>query len=743
MKKFSRVTVFLLTLILIFSSVYIVPYAADIVSGDFIFTDNGKTLTLKQYTGKGGAVEVPVSVGGKKVTSVGNLAFAEYYDSTPDDVRLTSVILPSSVTSIGKQAFMECTKLSKVEMIGVRSLGEAAFWYCKGLKKAAVSSELKEIGLNAFGKCDSLTLYTEKGSISEEYAKSNSIKCSALYPEKITLSSKSLTVEKGKSTTLKIKTTPSDVYYKEFIWNASGTNASVSQSGKVTGKNLGTERVSCMSLFGNAVAECIVTVKTPAVKTVTSSDIKFDSMTLSWKKVSGAQGYRLEMLKGDKWVKLTETEKLSYTASDLSANTEYSFRIRAYLKKNGVKYNSEYTLFTAKTLSLGKVKNVKAVTSSAPSLSFSWDKTSKAKGYQIYALDSKGKYVKVGETTDLVFSEKLSANTVRSYKIRAYTVAGKKKVYGSFTSPFTFAVKPSAVKSLTVTEKTKNSISLKWNKVKNASGYGIYSVKNGEYTLIKKVTSAKYTVSSLKSNATYTYSVRAYFDTTLKTVYGNYSESVKATTKPAVSAQQTAANDLTAAYSKVCSQREILISYSERNAISVLSCNGSSSAKAAANAYAETYSVSSPDEYYNFSDGKDESGRTPADILLPQKGLSLSASSIKSCVKEKDGSGYDLNILLKSETVKENAEPSINAHIWGMIDRNEIARIIESDAVLDSFTVTYPGTVITSKINSKGSFDTLTITVPYEIKAVCTYKGKPVETVLTGKIIRNYILTWW
>ncbi|HCE45896.1 MAG TPA: hypothetical protein DET40_20315 [Lentisphaeria bacterium] len=66
--------------------------------GDFTYTDSGTAITITDYTGPGGAVDIPGTIDGKPVTSIGYCAF---YQCTA----MTSVTIPDSVTSIGRSAF--------------------------------------------------------------------------------------------------------------------------------------------------------------------------------------------------------------------------------------------------------------------------------------------------------------------------------------------------------------------------------------------------------------------------------------------------------------------------------------------------------------------------------------------------------------------------------------------------------------------------------------------------------------
>jgi len=87
----------------------------------FIYTTNSGVITITGYTGSGGAVTIPATLGGYPVTSIGEEAF---FDCTS----LTSVTIPNSVTSIGDNAFGACHNLVNVYFQGdAPSLGNYVF----------------------------------------------------------------------------------------------------------------------------------------------------------------------------------------------------------------------------------------------------------------------------------------------------------------------------------------------------------------------------------------------------------------------------------------------------------------------------------------------------------------------------------------------------------------------------------------------------------------------------------------
>ena len=90
----------------------------------------------------------------KSITSIGDYAFEDCKD-------LTSITIPESVTSIGEYAFSDCTKLTSVTIAnGVTSIGKNAFEYCKSLTHITIPESVTSIGEYAFSDCYSLTSIT-------------------------------------------------------------------------------------------------------------------------------------------------------------------------------------------------------------------------------------------------------------------------------------------------------------------------------------------------------------------------------------------------------------------------------------------------------------------------------------------------------------------------------------------------------------------------------------------------------
>lgn len=119
-----------------------------------------------------GSISIPSILGGAKVTSIGKEAFkgcckltsmtmpgnvinignAAFYDCS----NMIAVKLPHGLVNIGANAFMQCRKLAPVTIpVSVTNIGEAAFAYCLEMKHIDV-----EVGNRAFTSIDGV-VYTK------------------------------------------------------------------------------------------------------------------------------------------------------------------------------------------------------------------------------------------------------------------------------------------------------------------------------------------------------------------------------------------------------------------------------------------------------------------------------------------------------------------------------------------------------------------------------------------------------
>ena len=96
-----------------------------------------------------GSVVIPATLGGLKVTSIGHDAFKECTE-------LESVTIPEGVVSIGERAFWGCKLTSLNLPEGLKVIGGNAFRACSGLTEVRIPASVESIGGGVFTDCTGL-----------------------------------------------------------------------------------------------------------------------------------------------------------------------------------------------------------------------------------------------------------------------------------------------------------------------------------------------------------------------------------------------------------------------------------------------------------------------------------------------------------------------------------------------------------------------------------------------------------
>ena len=149
-------------------------------SGGFTYEISNAQTTITKYSGEGGNVVIPNTLGGYPVTVIGGGAFfkANLTSVTiPNTVNsiegddsvggafefcteLTNVSIPNSVTKISTRAFASCEGLPGITIPNsVTSIGDHAFEDCISLPSITIPNSVKSIGAGAFTLCKGLTQF--------------------------------------------------------------------------------------------------------------------------------------------------------------------------------------------------------------------------------------------------------------------------------------------------------------------------------------------------------------------------------------------------------------------------------------------------------------------------------------------------------------------------------------------------------------------------------------------------------
>lgn len=143
------------------SIVMTVPAAAEEKTnryGDFEYKINGSEVAITKYVGDDSSVYIPDYIDGRKVTEIGEGAFAllDEHNEAIENEKLTHVRLPAYLESIGREAFYHTTSLESIVLpASLKEVGYFAF-EGSGISELVIGSDLK-LADNSFAECVNLS----------------------------------------------------------------------------------------------------------------------------------------------------------------------------------------------------------------------------------------------------------------------------------------------------------------------------------------------------------------------------------------------------------------------------------------------------------------------------------------------------------------------------------------------------------------------------------------------------------
>jgi fibronectin type 3 domain-containing protein len=255
-----------------------------------------------------------------------------------------------------------------------------------------------------------------------------------------------------------------------------------------------------------------------------ASSAGYNSVKVTWSKVSGATAYVVYRKNGSSWKSLKKVTTNSYTDTGLTTGTSYTYTVRAYK-------SSIYSTINTTGVSASPVPAAVKLTSisrNGSSITIKWNKVDGASGYYIYRKVPGGSWSSiktVGSSVTSYTNTGLKPGSY-TYTVRAYRTVSKKNISGALNSTGkSINYNPDAPKLSSVTV-AKGSVTVKWAKVANATGYLVYRKTAGAgwqlISTITKNTTVSYKDTKAVKGKTYYYTVRAYTTTGNTKVYSAY-----------------------------------------------------------------------------------------------------------------------------------------------------------------------------------------------------------------------------
>lgn len=244
----------------------------------------------------------------------------------------------------------------------------------------------------------------------------------------------------------------------------------------------------------------------PDVEEIAVEKTTYNEVDISWKNISGVDGYNVECYVGDQWKQIgfsTDGDRVAAKLSGLSAGLKYKVRIAAYAGS----VIGKYRYFYVDTVP-SPVWNINTVKATDETVRISWNRNTRADGYKVeWYIDNQWSVKTVtGNNNIAAVIDGLCAGTRYKVRVSAYK--------GDLYSPYTYGyinTLPSKVTGITQTV-TSSSFTLKWDKNESADGYTVQYYADGKWNEKSLVGNDKTTVTigSLKGYKTYKVRIKAY-----------------------------------------------------------------------------------------------------------------------------------------------------------------------------------------------------------------------------------------
>ncbi len=277
----------------------------------------------------------------------------------------------------------------------------------------------------------------------------------------------------------------------------------------------------------------------------------YKSIKLTWKKVNGAEGYRVYRSTNGKdfgMIKdITDTKVLTYTADDLVCGMTYYYKVCAYNKVGNKPVLGAESAAKAVTVlpSAPTVSSVKAI--SRTGIAIKWTKVDGADSYTVYRSEKSATsgFETIAETGENTFSyNDLNLKSGKTYYYTVKANRGKPPVRSLSNKGKGVSLIPDTPAITKVAGTAYNKLKITWATVSDCDGYVLYRSLKDDSGWVK-VTSTEnpkattYTDTVSECGVTYYYTIKAFWN---GGAYSKYNKGVGGHTTPSMPTIKTAAS---------------------------------------------------------------------------------------------------------------------------------------------------------------------------------------------------------
>ena len=244
----------------------------------------------------------------------------------------------------------------------------------------------------------------------------------------------------------------------------------------------------------------------PDVEEIAVEKTTYNEVDISWKNISGVDGYYVECYVGNQWKQINcsaDGDRVAAKLSGLSAGLKYKVRIAAYAGS----FTGKFRCFYVDTVP-SPVWNINTVKATDETVRISWSRNTRADGYKVeWYIDNQWSAKTVtGNNNIAAVIDGLCAGTRYKVRVSAY----KGDLYSPYTYGYIYTL-PSKVTGITQTV-TSSSFTLTWDKNESADGYTVQYYADGKWNEKTLTGNNKTTVTigSLKGYKTYKVRIKAY-----------------------------------------------------------------------------------------------------------------------------------------------------------------------------------------------------------------------------------------